>query len=554
MAAPGNPTASSSHSYGSTTAAPRLTAGRVRTLPPGVAIPPTPQFEFTSSPWTPESHLASLQDRAAAASASMSASSSTAPMDLPSASSGSRASSSSASSSIFTAVGGGSNILTSRLPLASPALILDEGEDEPDPIDIAGLRLGMQSGPSAMAPTPPSTSRPQDATQIPRVGVAVFVLNENGHVLIGKRTTGSLGANTIALPGGHLELHESFEDCAVRETFEETGIELDVRPHGIGLGAAAAPESAAASTDLALTASRGQQSRSGAQDDDADFPLSALRSLQVDVDTANASIGKVLFPERRDQHSWHGVQFVTAVNSPGMRDREEDVARHYVTIFMKARARIPEGSTEVVAQEPDKCAGWVWVPWSYLVEAARTQRSVELLEQTARADGRALPTSTSKLMEAQRVAEMLQQTRSAEFGGASSSSRRSWRSSLLGTPPGVGGVNGTPPKRHSLSLASPPVADAKSLHSIGTERDERRLTGPASARLGSANMAAPKRTNATTTSLGLDATTLSCFMGRDSGAADEEALWRAAEEFGDGASLFKPLATMLNENEGLVLE
>ncbi len=65
-----------------------------------------------------------------------------------------------------------------------------------------------------------------DATVIPRVGVAVFVLNEKGHVLVGKRT-GSHGAGTLALPGGHLELHESFDECAARETYEETGLVLE---------------------------------------------------------------------------------------------------------------------------------------------------------------------------------------------------------------------------------------------------------------------------------------------------------------------------------------
>lgn len=32
------------------------------------------------------------------------------------------------------------------------------------------------------------------------------------------------GANTYGLPGGHLELHETFEAAAVRELREETGI------------------------------------------------------------------------------------------------------------------------------------------------------------------------------------------------------------------------------------------------------------------------------------------------------------------------------------------
>ncbi|WP_052878369.1 nucleotide triphosphate diphosphatase NUDT15 [Vibrio coralliirubri] len=55
-----------------------------------------------------------------------------------------------------------------------------------------------------------------------RVGVAAVILRE-GRVLLGERI-GSHGAHTWATPGGHLEWSESIEECAKRETLEETGL------------------------------------------------------------------------------------------------------------------------------------------------------------------------------------------------------------------------------------------------------------------------------------------------------------------------------------------
>jgi len=61
-----------------------------------------------------------------------------------------------------------------------------------------------------------------DMSDRPHVGVGVLILKD-GKVLLGKRQA-SHGAGTWSTPGGHLEFNETFEACALREAYEETGL------------------------------------------------------------------------------------------------------------------------------------------------------------------------------------------------------------------------------------------------------------------------------------------------------------------------------------------
>lgn len=59
----------------------------------------------------------------------------------------------------------------------------------------------------------------------PKVGVGVEILRGN-QVLLGKRKGTGFADSFYSSPGGHLEWGESFEECAKREIFEETGLEV----------------------------------------------------------------------------------------------------------------------------------------------------------------------------------------------------------------------------------------------------------------------------------------------------------------------------------------
>jgi len=58
-----------------------------------------------------------------------------------------------------------------------------------------------------------------------RVGVAA-VIQRDGKILLIRRKNVH-GAGTWSTPGGHLEFQETPEACAVRETREEVGIEIE---------------------------------------------------------------------------------------------------------------------------------------------------------------------------------------------------------------------------------------------------------------------------------------------------------------------------------------
>ncbi len=58
----------------------------------------------------------------------------------------------------------------------------------------------------------------------PKVGVGVIIQNDKNEILIGKRI-GSHAAY-YSIPGGHLELGESFEAAAIKEVLEETGLHI----------------------------------------------------------------------------------------------------------------------------------------------------------------------------------------------------------------------------------------------------------------------------------------------------------------------------------------
>lgn len=58
----------------------------------------------------------------------------------------------------------------------------------------------------------------------PRIGVGVIIVNKDGYVLVGRRK-GSF-AQKYSIPGGSIDMGETFENTAIREIKEETNLDI----------------------------------------------------------------------------------------------------------------------------------------------------------------------------------------------------------------------------------------------------------------------------------------------------------------------------------------
>jgi 8-oxo-dGTP diphosphatase len=61
---------------------------------------------------------------------------------------------------------------------------------------------------------------------IPTTRISVVVLNRDGEILLVRHKKGN--QRYWVLPGGRLEYGETFEECAMREVKEETGLEVEM--------------------------------------------------------------------------------------------------------------------------------------------------------------------------------------------------------------------------------------------------------------------------------------------------------------------------------------
>ena len=68
-----------------------------------------------------------------------------------------------------------------------------------------------------------------------RLASCMVIQDDSDSVLLTKRSKDmSVFPGAWVLPGGHIEVGESLEECAIREVKEETGIEIDIKSDAMG--------------------------------------------------------------------------------------------------------------------------------------------------------------------------------------------------------------------------------------------------------------------------------------------------------------------------------
>ncbi|EXJ83525.1 hypothetical protein A1O1_07148 [Capronia coronata CBS 617.96] len=191
--------------------------------------------------------------------------------------------------------------------------------------------------------------------------------------LLGMRL-GSHGADTWALPGGHLEFNETFEECAAREVLEETGLVLD--PESLRFLTATNDlmplEQTQTQTQTRLGKNSVEQSGNG---------MEIETETEMDTDTKTKS-GKhyvtIFMTGRVESQSDPTTTAVETGNTQRLQSIE--VIDRSTTDNSNSRTDSGTGSGSGSSQfptaqlmEPNKCAGWEWVSWDDLLRWARPQ-------------------------------------------------------------------------------------------------------------------------------------------------------------------------------------